>query len=158
MKRSIFETVVGFVVITVAVIFVVYAMSVGMNRRDSENVGYMLTAKFQNAEGIFVGSDVMLAGVKIGEVYDMKLDNKSFTVVVKLNIDEDIKLPKDSQAAIISSGMIGNKFISISPGGDSETLGDNDNIMYTQSSLNLESLVDKFIYFLSKENGQSKRE
>ena len=153
MKRNVLEILIGFGVIVVAVIFVIYALSVGINRRDSNTGGYILIAKFQNAEGIYIGSDVMLAGVKIGVVDDMKLDNQSFTVVIKLKIDNDIKLPKDSQAAIISSGMIGNKFISISPGGDDVLLSNNDVVIYTQSSLNLESLVDKFIYFLSKENG-----
>lgn len=156
MKKSIFETLVGFIVIIIAIVFAVYALSIGVGGRDTDSNGYTLTAKFQNAEGIYVGSNVMLAGVRIGSVDTLSLDNATFTVVVQLRIDDDIKLPKDSQAAIISSGMIGNKFISISPGGDDDVLNNGDTIAYTQSSLNLESLVDKFIYFLGKENNVKK--
>lgn len=144
MKQNIIETIVGMAVIVIALWFFIYAYNT--NRMNTDDEGYEVTAKFQNAEGIVIGSDIMTAGIKIGEVSDMTLDRDTFFAVMKLNIHKGIKLPKDSQAAVVSSGFLGNKYISITPGIAEEDLNDHDVIRFTQSSVNIESLIGKFMY------------
>ena len=97
----------------------------------------------------------MLAGIKIGNVEEMSLNYDNFFAVIDLRIKDTIKLPKDSNASIVSSGFLGGKYISISPGISTETFKDKDKIFYTQSSVNLESLVGKFIYTFSGSNNSN---
>lgn len=146
MKQNILETIIGFLVIIVAISFLVFAYS-SNNKIKSSNT-YSLKARFQNVEGIAEGSDVMLAGIKIGKVEEMLLDKTTFFAVLKLSIDEGIKLPKDSQASVTTSGFLGGKFISIAPGSDEIDLVHDDQIKYTQSSLNIEALIGKLMYSL----------
>lgn len=144
MKKDILETVIGFTVLIIALFFITYMYRV--DHSVNEDSGYILYAKFQNAEGITKGSDVMMAGVKIGNVEKMSLNRETFYAELKLRVENDIQIPKDSQAAIVSSGFLGNKFISIIPGAEDGDLSDKDQIKYTQSSVNLESLIGKFMY------------
>lgn len=152
MKQNIIEIAVGFIVIIVAVTFLAFAYN-----RDGGEVddGYILQARFQNAEGIVTGSDIMLAGIKIGDVKTLTLDRESFFAIMQMSIKKDIKLPKDSQAAIVSSGFLGGKFVSIVPGGDTEDFKDGDQIKFTQSSVNMESLIGKFMYSFGNNSSTS---
>lgn len=144
MKQNIIETLVGFVVIITALVFLTFAYNIG---HDSKPDGYYsLKARFENSEGITSGSDVMISGIKIGFVDKLDLDKISFMANLTMRINKDIKLPKDSQAAITTSGFLGGKFIAIIPGGDDATLADNDQIKRTQSSVSIESLIGKLIY------------
>jgi phospholipid/cholesterol/gamma-HCH transport system substrate-binding protein len=144
MKQNIIETIIGFVILTIAGWFLVYAYNT--NRMNADSDGYILTARFQNAEGIVIGSDIMTAGIKIGEVEDMTLDRDTFFAVMKLKIHKGIQIPKDSQAAVVSSGFLGGKFVAIAPGASDIDLKDKDTITFTQSSVNIESLIGKFMY------------
>lgn len=145
MKQNILETLIGIGVITTTIAFVLFAYNV--NRGSQANSGgYRLNAKFQNIEGVVDGSDIMIAGIKIGTVETIELDKNHFYAIARLSIHSDIKLPKDSQAAVTTSGMIGNKYIAITPGSEAEYLANNDQIKYTQSSINIESLIGKIIY------------
>jgi phospholipid/cholesterol/gamma-HCH transport system substrate-binding protein len=144
MKHNIIETLVGFVVIVCALTFFIFAYKIGnLSKIDS---GYVLKANFQNVEGISTGSDVMLAGVKIGSVLDITLNKVNFFALLTIQIDKKIKLPKDTHIAIVTSGIIGNKYISVSPGLSEENLVEGDEIKYTQSTVNIESLIGKLIY------------
>lgn len=149
MKQNIVETAIGFLVLIVAIWFLGYAFKT--NRMNSDSEGYLVTARFQNAEGIYNGSDVMLAGIKIGEVENMVLDRESFHAVMALRINNAFQLPIDSEASIVSSGFLGSKFVSIIPGIEEEDLKDGDSIFRTHSSVNLESLIGKFMYNFDKE-------
>lgn len=144
MKQSIIETLVGFLVIIIAILFLSFAY----NKNNSARIdnGYLINASFENAEGISSGSDVRLAGIKIGFVEAMELDKNSFLAILHLRINKAIKLPKDSRAAIATFGLLGDKFISITAGESEEDLAENDNIKYTQSTINIESLINKLIY------------
>ena len=144
MKQNVIETIIGFIIIIIAGWFFVYAYNT--NRMNTESGGYDLTARFQNAEGIVIGSDIMTAGIKIGSVSDMTLDRTTFDAVLTLKINDGIKIPKDSQAAIVSSGFLGGKFVSIIPGVAEEDYAHNGVIRFTQSSVNIESLIGKFMY------------
>lgn len=153
MKQNVIETVIGFVILVIAGWFFVYAYNV--NRMNADSDGYVLTARFQNAEGIVIGSDIMTAGIKIGEVYDMTLDRETFFAVMQLKINKGIQIPKDSQAAVVSSGFLGGKFVAIAPGASDVDLKDNDTITFTQSSVNIESLIGKFMYSYGSSNNST---
>lgn len=144
MKQNIIETIVGAAVIIIALTFFVFAYKIGGSTKI--NNGYIINASFQNVGGITNGSDVMLAGVKIGSVTNITLDKETFFALLTITINNDIKLPKDSSLAIVSSGLLGGKYISVTPGQAEETFNSGDKISYTRSSVNLEDILGKLIY------------
>ncbi len=153
MKQRVFETIVGAIVISIAVFFV----NLVMNKTkilSSMDETYLIEARFSNAEGIDTGSNVSIAGVKIGVVLDKVMDQNKYNALVKLKISNDIKIPKDSNANIVSSGLLGDKFITIEVGAEEENLKDGDEIKFTQSSVNLESLISKMIFSKDEKKSQ----
>lgn len=144
MKRTnYFEIIVGTFVLACAAIFLFTSVKTAGIKSTA---GYKLTAKFDNASGIETGSDVVIAGVKIGTVTNQILDEESYRATLTFEIQSDIKLPADSSAKISSAGLLGSKFLEISPGADEEFLSNGDEIFFTQSSVNLEELLGKFIF------------
>ena len=148
MKQSTLETLIGFMIIAVAGCFLLYAYSMNGDLVTSRGY-YNLQATFQNVEGIKEGADIAIAGIKIGTVEDMSLDHNNYTAKLRLSIVEDVKIPRDSQASIVTNGFLGGKYVSISPGSDEKNLQPNDEIQYTQSSMNIESLINKFLSYQS---------
>lgn len=144
MSNNVIETFVGALVIVVAGFFLHFAYKTTDISVDSDT--YHLTAKFNKADGIALGGDVKIGGVRIGKIMDISLDPESYMAVVKIAIKEEVKLPFDSSAEIISTGLIGDKYVSISPGSDEEYLAANDTIHFTQSSISIESLIGKVIF------------
>ena len=107
---------------------------------------YKLYAYFDNIAGLTVRSKVTMAGVTIGKVTAIDLDRDSYTGRVTLEVQKDVDiLPVDSTASILTAGLLGEKYVGISVGGDEETLGEGDTIRDTQSSLVLEDLIGKFL-------------
>ncbi|WP_421682411.1 outer membrane lipid asymmetry maintenance protein MlaD [Stutzerimonas urumqiensis] len=107
---------------------------------------YKLFAYFDNIAGLSVRSKVTMAGVTIGKVTAIDLDRDSYTGRVTMEIDRDVNiLPTDSTASILTAGLLGEKYIGISVGGEEEVLADGDVIRDTQSSLVLEELIGKFL-------------
>jgi phospholipid/cholesterol/gamma-HCH transport system substrate-binding protein len=115
--------------------------------------GYNLYAKFQNVNGIASGSDVKISGVKVGTVINQVIDEKTFRATLKFSIDNKIKLPSDSSAKIVSDGLLGSKYLEINPGSQEDFLGSEDELIFTQSSVNFEELLAKFM-FSDKKNNQ----
>jgi len=109
-----------------------------------KTAGYPLLARFDKAEGVSVGTEVRLAGVTVGKVTRQALDD-NFHAVLTLQLDDFVKLPKDSNAAVQTEGLLGAKFIALQPGGDDKNLQAGDEIAYTQSSLSLTDLLDMII-------------
>ncbi len=138
-----FEIIVGTFVLLCATFFFFDSYSSAKINREG---GYFLVAKFDNADGINSGSDVKISGVKIGIVEDQFLDKETFRATLKLNIDPAIKIPTDSSIKVASEGLLGAKYLAISPGGDEENLNSGDEIIFTQSSINFEDLLGKFIF------------
>jgi phospholipid/cholesterol/gamma-HCH transport system substrate-binding protein len=138
-----FEIIVGTFVLASAAFFFFTSFK---NSKNSSLSGYNLIAKFENIDGINNGSDVKISGVKIGTVESQFLDEKDFRATLKLKIANNIKLPNDSSAKVSSEGLLGSKYLSISPGGDEENLKEGDEIQFTQSSVNFEDLLGKFIF------------
>lgn len=142
-RRNAAEVLSGAVVLLVAVGFLGFA--VAHSGRSSVS-GYTLTAKFDHIDGLPVGSDVRLAGVKVGSVLDEQIDPKSYLAVVTLSVRNGLELPKDSSAAVDSESLLGGEYISLSPGGDTTMLAPGGVITITQSTVSLEQLLGKFIF------------
>lgn len=116
----------------------------GLNVASTDT--YKLYAYFDNIAGLSVRSKVTMAGVTIGKVTAIDLDRESYTGRVTLEVQKDVDiLPTDSTASILTAGLLGEKYIGISVGGEEETLGDGDTIRDAQSSLVLEELIGKFL-------------
>ena len=105
---------------------------------------YQLQARFGRTDGLMLGANVRLAGIDVGRVVNAKLDD-NFNAVLTFDIKEGYKVPTDSSAAIVSSGILGNKYIEIEPGGDEEYLKPNEEFSYTQDAMVIEELVDRII-------------
>jgi phospholipid/cholesterol/gamma-HCH transport system substrate-binding protein len=118
-RRNFAEVLIGAVVLLVAAGFLAYAIAHSGRTTAS---GYLLYAKFDHIDGLSVGSDVRIAGVKVGSVASTSLDPKTYQAVVGLTVADDVKLPKDSSAVITSESLLGGKYLALSPGGDDAML------------------------------------
>ncbi len=145
-RRSIAEVLTGAVVLLVAASFLGYAVA---HSGRSATFGYTLFAKFDHIDGLGVGADVRLAGVKVGSVNDARIDPQSFQAVVTLSFSDDIRLPKDRAAVVTSESLLGGKYLSLQPGGDEAMLQPGQMITITQSSVSLEELLGKFIFSMT---------
>jgi phospholipid/cholesterol/gamma-HCH transport system substrate-binding protein len=144
MKGGAIETIVGFLVILTAAGFFAFVYNVSSSSKVKD--GYLLKAHFQNIEGLTNGSDVKLSGIKIGYVDNIKLEKDTYFAIVDLRIEKDIFIPVDSRAAVSTSGLLGGKYIGITPGASEENLAVNGQLKFTQSALNLEDLISKLMY------------
>jgi phospholipid/cholesterol/gamma-HCH transport system substrate-binding protein len=118
----------------------------GLNLKENRRETYRLSAHFNNASGLAVRAKVTVAGVVVGRVTSVALDPKDTRAIVEMAIDKNVDyLTADSIAAIQTAGILGEKYISIAPGGDSEMLKAGDEIQDTQSALVLEDLIGKFL-------------
>lgn len=143
MKKNVLETLMGAVVLIVAVAFLGFAYEGSQMRVEK---GYTVSAKFANASGISLGSDVRIGGIKIGVISGLSLDPNTYEAVASMQISDSIKLPKDSSAAVVSSGLLGEKFVQMTPGNDDKMLADGGAIKFTQSAVNLEELIGKYMF------------
>jgi phospholipid/cholesterol/gamma-HCH transport system substrate-binding protein len=150
-KRSGSDLIAGAVVLVVAFGFLGYALA---HTGRSIGAGYTLHASFNRIDGLAVGSDVRVAGVKVGSVTGAHLDPKSYQAVVDFTVADNVVLPKDSSAVITSDGLLGGKYLSLAPGGDDANLGPGGVITVTQSSISLEELLGKFIFSASSLSSQ----
>lgn len=143
MANNAIETVMGAVVLAVAGGFLYFAYSHG-NVKSVE--GYVVNASFTNINGIAPGSAVRIGGIKIGVVEALTLDPKSYRAQAVMRVENTVQLPKDSSAAVQSSGLLGEKFIAIEPGGEEENLADGGQITFTQPSVSIEEMIGKFVF------------
>lgn len=148
-NNNYFDFIIGTFVILCAAFFFYSSFN---SSKINTSSGYSLYAKFQNVNGISSGSDVKISGVKIGTVTDQFIDEKTFRATVKFSIDNKIKLPSDSSAKIVSDGLLGSKFLEINPGSQDDFLASGDELIFTQSSVNFEELLAKFMFSDKKNN------
>ena len=151
MRRNLLETVLGGVVLLVAALFLVFAYSNASLRTVS---GYELLAKFDRIDGLNQGSDVKVSGIKVGTITSQEIDPKSYLAVIRFTVDPRIKLPVDSAAEVVSEGLLGSKYLSLVPGADAKILQPGQEIRFTQSPVNLESLIGQLL-FSGKSGGGS---
>lgn len=137
------EALVGLLVVLLAIWFVWFAWT---KSGGGVKLGAVkVEAIFPNVGGIEVGTDVRLAGLKVGTVIDQKLDPQTYQVRVTLALDPGVKVPVDSSAAVTSEGLLGGSYVALQPGGDSTPLKEGDVITDTQGSVDLMSLFGQFI-------------
>jgi phospholipid/cholesterol/gamma-HCH transport system substrate-binding protein len=135
------EALAGLAVLAVAGGFLAFAL----DRTGTGGGTYELRARFPNASGIAIGSDVRVSGLKVGTVTAQRLDPESFQAVVTMAVNRGVELPADSSAAITSEGLLGGSFIALVPGGDSERLAPGDEITDTQGATDLMGLIGSVI-------------
>lgn len=143
MRGNVIETVMGAVVLVVAAVFLYFAYSTSQYRSVS---GYQVTANFERIDGIKDGSDVRISGIKVGSVVSAVLDPKTFLADVHMSVDPSIKLPDDTVAEIVSAGLLGDKYLSLVPGGSDKDIPPGGRIKYTQSSVSLEHLIGQMMF------------
>ena len=143
MNRITIETAVGIFIIVGLLCLAYISVKLG----DVELFGtkqYAVKARFTNISGLKEGSEVEIAGVKVGKVQKITLDN--YQAIVELLINPEIKIQEDSIASIRTQGIIGDKYIKISPGGAEETIKPNGMISETESTVDIEELISKYIF------------
>ena len=143
MSNSKIETAVGGIVLLTVIVFIFYVANA--TNSVGGNNGLTLTASFRSADGITAGTDVRMAGVKIGTVTDMWLDPESFRAQIIFSLREDLKIPDDSGVAVSQDGLLGGTFVEIIPGGSEFELQDGAEFLDTQGSVSLVSLLLKFV-------------
>ncbi len=152
MRESVFETLVGIAVILAAGLFMWFALDRGGDG-SAGGQRYEVTAKFNNVSGINAGSDVRLAGVKIGVVQDVTVDYERYEAALRLALDESLDLPDDTDARVTSDGLLGGAYVALEPGGGFDTIPKDGTgeIIYTRGSVDLLTLVGGFASSLGGE-------
>jgi len=113
-------------------------------RTDSAN-GYELTASYNRVNGVSIGADVLLAGVPVGKVTRLAFDAEEFQAILTFTIRDDIRLPRDTAALIVSDGLLGGKYIKLDVGGAEDMLQPGDGFEYVQDSIIVEALLEKIV-------------
>ncbi len=141
MHNDTVETLIGAAVIAVAVFFLVFAYR---STGSTDVSGYEVTANMSRVDGVAVGTDVRLSGIKVGTVSSLTLD-PNYLVTVHMNIRNDVQIPADSSLVVTSAGLLGSSYLSISPGGSDKMLGPGGVIRNTQGSLDMMGLLSRFV-------------
>ena len=151
MQNSTVETLIGAVVIAIAVLFLVFAYS--SSGIGPISGGYEVTARFDKASGVNVGTDVRLSGIKVGTVQKLALDPKSYNAIVTIALDNTVRLPDDSSVRITSDGLLGNQYLAIEPGASNQIIKAGGQIENTQGSIDLIGLLGKTVFSPSTGGG-----
>lgn len=135
------ETAIGAIVVAAATFLIVFAY---VQTGSSSFSGYEVQARLARVDGLGVGTDVRLSGIKIGAVSNLTLDPQNYLVTVHMDIRKDIKIPDDSSLMVTSSGLLGSPYISITPGGSDKMLAPGGMIENAQGSVDLMGLIGRF--------------
>lgn len=139
------ETAVGFFVL-LGLVCVAY-LTVKLGRMELFNSdGYTVTASFTSVSGLRSGAGVEIAGVPVGRVRSIRLDGATDRALVEMQLDKNVKLTDDVIASVKTSGLIGDKYISLAPGGAGEPLKNGDEITDTESAVDIEALISKYVF------------
>lgn len=146
MQMRTIEIVVGTFLLAGLISLAILAIRVSGFTVNPDQETYTVVARFDNIGGLVVRSKVSIAGVIVGQVRSIELDQETFMARVELELDASInQIPVDSTAAILTDGLLGGKFIGLSIGAEEEVLKDGDEIFDTQSAIILEELIGKFL-------------
>lgn len=143
MANNVTETLLGAVVLVTAAGFVAYASQTG-GRGEISGDRYELSANFVSAEGLSTGTDVRLAGVKVGSVIGMRLNPETYLAELTFTVQDNVQVPDDSEVKVASEGLLGGSFLELTPGGSDEMLDEGEEVIYTQSAVSLLNLMLKF--------------
>jgi phospholipid/cholesterol/gamma-HCH transport system substrate-binding protein len=155
MGRNLVETLMGAVVLVVAALFLIFAYS-ATNVRAIR--GYDVYAKFERVDGLATGTDVKVSGIKVGTLVEQRLDPETYLAVVRMSIDNRVKLPEDTVAQVSSEGLLGGNFLALVPGGADKMIPPGGEIKYTQAPVNLVQMLGKFIFNAAEGQGGAKPE
>ncbi len=151
MNRTVLDLWVGLFVIAGIAALLFLALKVGSTNAVRNSDSYEVVARFENIGGLKQRAPVKSAGVVVGRVADIRFDNERFEAAVTLRLDKRYAFPKDTSAAIMTSGLLGEQYIGLEAGGDSATLKDKDRILITQDAVVLENLIGQFLYGKAQE-------
>jgi phospholipid/cholesterol/gamma-HCH transport system substrate-binding protein len=147
MQRKTLDVWVGlFVLLGLAALAFLALKAGNMNALSFTQKTYEVAAKFDNIGGLKARAAVKSAGVVVGRVESITFDDKTFQARVTLNLDQKFQFPKDSSAKILTSGLLGDQYVGLEPGGDVKNLAAGDTIKMTQSAIVLENLISQFLY------------
>lgn len=144
MKNTTVETAIGALVILIAAGFFLFAYST--SGAGTASGGYTLRAEFDNVAGVNTGTDVRLAGIKVGTVVSQTLNPDNYQAVVTMTIDPKLKLTDDTTAKITSEGLLGSNFVALDPGGSETLLADGGEIVNTQGAVDIWSLISRAMF------------
>jgi phospholipid/cholesterol/gamma-HCH transport system substrate-binding protein len=152
LRENFVEALIGLLVVLLAIWFVFFAW-----QRTGGSMGdaIQVRALFPAANGVSVGTDVRVAGLKVGEVAAQRLEPQSYQAEVVLALDRNVRIPSDSSAAITAEGLLGGTHITLMPGGAPTPLKDGDTIMDTQGSVDMMSLIGSVINRSGGEGGDA---
>ena len=145
MKNTSMETAVGIFVVIGIVCVGYLTIRLGKMEWIGDNY-YPVYARFRSVSGLKMGAYVEMAGVQIGKVDSISLDQERKTALVKLKIRKDVILSDDVIASVKTAGLIGDKYMNLSPGGSEKVLKPGDLITETESAVNLEELISKYVF------------
>lgn len=158
MQRKSLDVWVGLFVLLGAIAMMFLALKVGNLGTMNIGAGYTLVARFDNIGGLKPRAPVKSAGVVVGRVESIGFDDKTFQASVVLRMNADVHFPKDTSAKILTSGLLGEQYIGLEPGGDENNFANGDRIKMTQSAIVLENLISQFLFSKaaegSKQEGQ----
>lgn len=146
MHRKTIDVWVGLFVLLGLASLLFLALKAGNMSTVSFSKTYAVTGKFDNIGGLKPQAPVKSAGVVVGRVGEISFDDKTYQALVRLDLEPSYKFPKDSSLKILTAGLLGEQYIGIEPGGDTQNLVDGDRINRTQSAAVLEDLINQFIY------------
>jgi phospholipid/cholesterol/gamma-HCH transport system substrate-binding protein len=151
MSKTVLDLWVGLFVIAGVAALLFLALKVGSMSAVNTSDSYQVVARFDNIGGLKTRAPVKSAGVVVGRVADIRFDNETFEAAVTLRLDKRYAFPKDTSAAIMTSGLLGEQYIGLEAGGDSVKLKDKDRVLITQSAVVLENLIGQFLYGKAQE-------
>ena len=157
MHRKSIDVWVGLFVILGLAALLFLALKAGNMSTLSFGKTYAITGKFDNIGGLKPQAPVKSAGVVVGRVGDIKFDDKSYQALVTLELETGYKFPKDSSLKILTAGLLGEQYIGIEAGGDTNNLVNGDRISRTQSATVLEDLINQFIYSKAADGKQESK-
>ena len=146
MNKTILDLWVGLFVIAGIAALLFLTLKVGSMNTVNNSDSYEVIARFENIGGLKTRAPVKSAGVVVGRVAEVRFDNEAYEAAVTLRLDKRYTFPKDSSAAIMTSGLLGEQYIGLEAGGDSVKLKDQDRILITQDAVVLENLISQFLY------------
>jgi phospholipid/cholesterol/gamma-HCH transport system substrate-binding protein len=150
------ETLVGvFALLGIAGLLFLALKAANLGNFTSAGDTYMLIAKFDNIGALKVRAPVRSAGVTVGRVVSIALDPKSYQGVVKFDLQRSVQFPSDSSARILTSGLLGDQYIGLEPGGSEKVLAPGETITQTQSAVVLESLISQFLFNKAADAGSA---
>ncbi len=156
MKKTVLDFWVGLFVLLGLIAVFFLALKVGNMSSLSFQPTYPVELKFDNIGGLKVRAPVKSAGVVVGRVSSIGFDTNTYQAVVTIDIDKQYPFPKDTSAKILTSGLLGEQYIGLEPGGDTAMLKAGDTISMTQSAIVLENLISQFLYSKAADAGSAK--